>query len=335
MSANEDKRTPAVGLDIGTSRIVTAQRGGKEFQFDSQLNAFVSVPFSKMTEKALREEKLPFTRNNGDLIVHGNESKKFAALLGLEPRRPMKGGILNPAEAAATEVIRGLVNSMLGDEKGGGRPLYFSVPAAPLHGEDNLTYHEATVKGLLSDKGYDVHSLNEGLAVIYGELEDSNYSGIGVSCGGGLCNVCVAYLAVPVVSFSIPKAGDFIDANSAAVTGDRTTRVRIEKETAFAFNGGFLNKVQQALGVYYDDMIAAIVGGLREAFSGSNCPTKFSTPIPLVLSGGTALPKGFAERFEGALTAAELPVPLSGVRLAQDPLTTTAKGALVAALAEA
>ncbi len=42
-------------------------------------------------------------------------------------------------------------------------------------------------------------------------MEGSNYTGIGISCGGGLCNVCLAYLSVPVVSFSVPKAGDFID----------------------------------------------------------------------------------------------------------------------------
>ncbi len=54
--------------------------------------------------------------------------------------------------------------------------------------EDNLTYHEATVKQVLQKLGYqDVRSVNEGLAVIYSELEDTNYTGFGISCGGGLC----------------------------------------------------------------------------------------------------------------------------------------------------
>jgi hypothetical protein len=58
-------------------------------------------------------------------------------------------------------------------------------------------------------------------------------------------------------------------------------------------------------------------------------------PIPLVLSGGSALPKGFRERFEKILQEGEFAVPLSDIRLAADPLTSTAKGALVAALSEA
>jgi hypothetical protein len=57
-------------------------------------------------------------------------------------------------------------------------------------------------------------------------------------------------------------------------------------------------------------------------------------PIPLVLSGGTAIPQGFKERFETILRASDFPVDLSEIRMAADPLTTTAKGALVAALSD-
>jgi hypothetical protein len=94
-------------------------------------------------------------------------------------------------------------------EKGG--KLCFTVPAAPLGAEDNLTYHEAMLRQVLSDLGYDTTTINEGLAVVYAEMESTNYTGIGISCGGGLCNVCLSYLTVPILSFSILKAGDFID----------------------------------------------------------------------------------------------------------------------------
>jgi hypothetical protein len=52
----------------------------------------------------------------------------------------------------------------------------------------------------------------------------------------------------------------------------------------------------------------------------------------MVLSGGTAMPQGFLERFEKALRASDFPVPVSDVWLAADPLNSTAKGALMAAL---
>jgi hypothetical protein len=54
----------------------------------------------------------------------------------------------------------------------------------------------------------------------------------------------------------------------------------------------------------------------------------------MVLSGGSTMPPGFRDRFEQAVRASEFPVPVSEIRLAGDPLTATAKGALIAALSE-
>jgi hypothetical protein len=91
----------------------------------------------------------------------------------------------------------------------------------------------------------------------------------------------------------------------------------------------------QVLTVYYEDVIQSLVTALVAAFRGARELPKISRPIPLVLSGGTAMPKGFSERFERVLAASHFPLELSGVRLASGPLTATARGALIAALTEA
>jgi hypothetical protein len=145
----------------------------------------------------------------------------------------------------------------------------------------------------------------------------------------------VAYLSVPVFSFSIPKAGDYIDTSAAAVTGERANRVRIVKEDSFHFNGFFADKLQQVLGVYYDEMIQSLVQGMKQAFANSRNLPKSNRPLPIVLSGGTALPVGFRDRFEKALAETDLPIAANEIRVAEDPLHASAKGALVAALADA
>ena len=106
------------------------------------------------------------------------------------------------------------------------------------------------------------------------------------------------------------------------------------KEQSFYLNGHFESKLQQVLSVYYDDIIQSLVAGLRNAFQGARNLPKLSRPIPLVLSGGTAMPRGFRERFETILRASDFPIELSEIRTAAEPLTTTAKGALVAALSD-
>lgn len=335
----KDTTTPALfGLDVGTSRIVMARRAGEGIETASQLNAFVRVPYAPMTEKSLQRENVPFDRRGAEIYVHGDEAPRFADLLNVEAARPMTLGLLNPAEPNGLSVVQKIVENLAGEAKGG--RVYYSVPAAPLQptaavNEEGLTYHEATLKHMLTEMGYDTRPVNEGLAVIYSELEDTNYTGIGISCGGGLCNVALAYLSMPAMSFSIPKAGDFIDASAAAVTGDLATRVRVAKEEKFHFNGNFPDKLTQALTVYYDDMIQSLINGMKEAFSNTRRMPKLVKPVPVVLSGGTAIPSGFRERFERALKATEFPVAISEIRMAKDPMTATARGALVCAMAEA
>lgn len=334
MKTSKSTGPSPIGLDVGTSRIVAARRLDDGCAVESELNGFVSVPYSKITENVLRREDLPHTVQGTEIIVYGNESERFADLLNKEVRRPMTRGVLNPSEPDSLRVVREIVASLIGEAAQPGQKAFFSVPSAPLGGEENLTYHEATLRQLLSELGYEPRSIPEGLAVVYGELADANYSGIGVSFGGGLCNVCLAYLSVPVLGFSIPKAGDYIDSSAASVTGELANRVRMIKEESFRFNGHHPEKIHQVLSVYYDDMIQAVVSGLREALSASRTRPRLSRPIPMVLSGGSALPEGFRERFERVLKDSGFPVPLSDVRLASNPLEATARGALAAALAD-
>jgi len=322
----------ALGLDVGTSRVVLAQRSESDITYRTQLNAFVSIPYSRITEGVLKKEKVPHSLKGPELVVHGNESERFANLLGRETRRPMRAGIINPGEPESEEQLSQILRSLL--PPGEQESLYFSVPAPLLGAAETTTYHEATIRQILTSMGYQVQGINEGLAVVYSELEDSNYTGIGVSCGGGLCNVCLAYLSVPILSFSVPKAGDYIDNSAAQAAGELATCIRLAKETSFHFNGHFADKHLQVINVYYDDMIQSLVNGLKEALSVNRSFPRFGRAIPLVLSGGSAMPAGFQKRFEEAVQNARLAIEISEIRLAKEPLHSTAKGALLAALSE-
>ena len=325
---------PAIGLDIGTSRIVTARRPARDFEYRAELNSFVSLPASRLTQSVLEKEHIPHSVRSGEIIVHGNECEKFADLLEIEPRRPMSRGVLNSNEAESLVMIREILCGVLGPAKREGQRVCFSVPAAPTGGDDNLTYHEASLRQAITDLGYQAQSINEGLAVVYAELESSNYTGIGISFGGGLCNICMTYLSVPVITFSVAKAGDFIDSSAASVTGDLANRIRMAKETSFYLNGQFADKAHQVLGVYYDDMIQSVVTALKDAFANAKSLPRLGRPLPMVLSGGSAMPKGFRDRFEKIFRESNSALNVSEIRMAEQPLYSTAKGALIAVLSD-
>ena len=334
MTTTNTQAASVIGLDVGTSRIVTARRKDKDIQFAKQLNAFVTIPLSKLTLGVLKKERIPHLQKDSEIVVYGDESERFANLFHKETRRPMLRGVLNKDENDGPMLVRQIVTLLTGEEFGEGKKLYFSVPAAPFGATDEVNEHEAELKNMFAKLGYDARSISEGLAVVYGEMESSNYTGIGISCGGGLCNVCMAYLSVPVFSFSIPKGGDFIDSSVAELRGEPATRIRTIKEESFHFNGHFANKIFDSLAVYYDDMMQALVAALKDTFAGVQNMPKLNRPIPMVLSGGSALAPGFRDRFEKILRETELPVAISEVRLAPSPMHSTARGALLAALSE-
>jgi hypothetical protein len=332
MSKADQEYTQPLGLDVGTSRIVVARGADKKYRYESQLNAFLTLPYSKLAENLLTRENVFHEVRGTQILVAGNDAERFAEVFHVETRRPMANGVLNPQEQHSLPVIRSIVTRLLGPANSERQKVFFSVPAPVDGSETGIPYHQASLSRVLSELGYQPTPISEGLAVVFGELSDSNFSGIGISCGSGLCNVCLAVLSVPVFAFSIPKAGDFIDNQAALVTGDLAIRMRIQKEQAFHLNGLNGERVQDALTVYYQEVLVNLVETLRNHISSAQRLPRLEQSIPLVLSGGTAMPGGFLERFLAVLHDHELPVKLSEVRVSADPLNSTARGALMAAL---
>ena len=114
MRHSDKNNNSALGLDVGTSRVCLAQRLGEDFQYETQLNAFVTIPFSKMTENVLQKENVPHTATASDITVYGNESDRFADLLNVETRRTMAKGVLNPAEPDSMSMMRKISSGSTG-----------------------------------------------------------------------------------------------------------------------------------------------------------------------------------------------------------------------------
>jgi hypothetical protein len=331
MSQPEEYTEP-IGLDIGTSRIVAARNADRVFRYSAQLNAFITLPYSKLTLSLLERENVFHEVQGQDIVVVGDDAQKFAEVFHVETRRPMLQGVLNPHEPHSLTVVRRIVEKLLGKAAVEGQKVLFSVPAPVLSSEIGIAYHEASIRQILNELGYESQPIEEGLAVVFAELGASNYTGIGISCGSGLSNVCLSVLSVPVISFSVSRAGDFIDNQASLVTGELATRLRVQKEQSFSLNGLSGDRVRNALTVYYYEVIDQLVNALRNQISSSQKLPKLDKSVPLVVSGGTSMPQGFMERFTQALKANDFPLRLAEVRRSNDPMNSTARGALMAAL---
>ncbi len=319
------------GLDLGTSRIVLATLNGEDVDFSPQLNAFVDLPYSKMTEQMLAREHILNQVEGDHIYAYGNRADEFAKFLDGETRRPMQGGLLNPAEPKNVQMIELLLERLCGKASSGAK-LCLSVPSAPPDRDSDLIFHARSVQAICEKLGYQAKVINEGQAVVYSELKDANFTGIGMSFGGGMCNMCFTYLGLPVLTIATNRAGDYIDHSTASVTSETPTTVRLHKENGFSLDGTGEGSMDRALCVYYADVIDTAVATLQTAMAESKKLPNLPRPIPIVCAGGTAMARNFLPMLKAAIDKTELPARISDVYLAKDPLNTTAKGALVGAM---
>ncbi len=320
------------GLDVGTSRIILATPNGEHPTYNIQLNAFISLPYSKMTEKMLNDEGIYHRVSDEEILAFGNRVDEFANMLGGDTRRPMNTGLLNAGEPKSKAMMALALEEMCGKAKKSTK-ICFSVPSAPEDGDSELIYHEHVIKDILEGLGYEAVAVNEGMAIIYAELADDDLTGIGMSFGGGLCNVSLSYLGLPILSFCTTRAGDYIDSSAAKVTGQTTTTVRLHKESSqFRVGQDGVNGVDQALTVFHRDIIEHVVERLQQELKASQRLPRSLRPLPVVFGGGTSMVKGFDVELKKAITKANLPIEIDEVRQAKTASNTTAKGMLLAAM---
>jgi hypothetical protein len=333
----EDAESPKgpVGLDVGTSHIVVAQNNGSHIQSTKELNAFFTVPNAKFAKDILGQKKVMYYERENQYYIFGFSADSFANMFNINTRRPMNEGFLSSREEEGISVIKAIVSSLIRKPQNFGEVLCFAVPGDPLNGNGSVVYHESVIKSFLSGLGYTPISINEGMAVVVSELSEDDFTGIGISMGGGMCNVCLSYLSFPVITYSIQMAGDYIDSKVGRSVGEPATKIKTIKEQELDLSKQPKDRVSTALQIFYDELIFKLIESLQRVLNSSDRIPKISSPIPIVLSGGTALPSGCKEKFWNILNNVNLPVEISSVRLAEDPLNTTAKGALIMAMTEA
>ncbi len=323
----------AYGLDIGTSRIVSMKRGEDASGLESadELNAFIAVSETKFLKDMLTKNKMAYTKIKDDIAILGYAAQQFANTFNSEIRRPMKKGLITPDEIYALPVMKEIIGLVLPRPDEVGQPLCFSVPAPEPGSEMDLVFHEGMLRKHLVGLGYKAKSISEGMAIVLSDLADDNFTGIGISMGAGMCNVCLSFLSVPVIVFSISRGGDDIDASVARTMRETVNRVRVIKEESLDFTRTPKSNLENALIIYYEDLITTLLNALTNILSRAEKLPRLNQAIPIVLGGGTCMPNGFKAKFEQLLKEVNMPIAISSVRLARDPLRATAMGALISA----
>lgn len=319
------------GLDVGTANLASAiQTSDGGVSVTVERNAFLDIKADVYSKNMLTKLKVPYVVHNGQMVVIGQSAFELANIFSRETRRPMKDGLISPQDADALPMIKLIIEKVLGGPQEEGENCYFSVPAESIDADNNVVYHQGLFEGMLRKMGYNAKAINEAHAVIFSELAEQDFTGIGLSFGGGMVNACVAYKTIPCLSFSVARGGDWIDNNVAKVLGIKSSKATHIKESNVDIREP-KSREEEAVAIYYRNLIHYIMENLKLRFeSGSDMPT-FPEPVDIVCAGGTSMVGGFIEVFRDEFAKIDFPIPVREVRRAEEALNSVAKGCLVAA----
>ncbi len=337
----EDKpksKVVSLGLDVGTMNLVCTRSDSNNIKMIR--NVFLeldpeTVNISELTDISYVEG------DESEIFIIGEDAFKFANIFNQKVSRPMEKGLISPKEISAIDVLTLMIKDIVGEVRDKEVYCSFSIPAEAIDENRSVSYHENVFSRILGSLGINYTSVNEAMAIIYSECAKEKFSGLGISFGAGMANVCLSFKGIEALKFSTARAGDWIDkqvAESLNIIPNRVTSLKEKHIDLSTPSGGKGrnkkdNLVLQALYHFYESLINYTIKKIIKEFE-EKVDIEIDDKIPVVISGGTSLPNGFLELFKSVLNRYELPFEISEIRQAKNPLVAVANGLLVRTMSD-
>jgi len=330
----------ACAIDIGTCFLVSAKPDtNNQIQLKSIRDAFLDMENDPSVKNMLSMSKINFIEAEDKLYLVGDSAVTMANIFKREVRRPLSKGVIAPGELEAEKILLILIENILGKAKVPGEICYYSVPGNPTDRDMDVVYHQAMFSKLIGSLGYKPIAMNEAAAIVYSNCAPEQFSAISISFGAGMMNIALLYQTIIGMNYSVTNSGDWLDESAAKATGTTASRIQSIKERGLNLtdpNDGDPKTVREreALCIYYKSLILRVLESIKTEFEKRRGNIDLPHAIPIVLSGGTSLARGFKDLFEAGFTTVKdkFPIAISEIRMAKNPLGAVAEGLLVAAL---
>jgi hypothetical protein len=333
----------AKGLDIGTSFLVCASKDPKNPQSEIQINsvrdAFLDIEAEQSVLNMLKMSNTSFIQEKEYIYIIGETALSVANMFKREARRPLSRGIISAGELDAEKVLIILLKSILKEPSVEKEVCYYSVPAKPIDRDVDIIYHEAIFKKIIESLGYKAVSMNESAAIVYANCELEEFTALASSWGAGMINTSLLFRTMVGMSFSISRAGDYIDSSAAKSVDTTATRIMTLKEKGVDLldpNVGDPKYIREreAIIFYYRNLINQVINGIKKEFKKDQATIELPAQIPWIISGGTSRALNFLEFFKQEFNKIRdtFPINISEIRMARDPMNDVAKGLLIAAM---
>ena len=334
--SKKDNSPICIGLDVGTMNLVCARSDTDEIK--TTRNVFLPIDKDDMDISQMSD--ISYGEIDNNIFILGESAFQLSNILGKKVYRPMENGLISPKEINAINVLTLIIKDLIGDIKNKDIYCTYSVPGDPVDSNREITYHERVFGTILSSLGINHSSMNESMGILYSEAQKTNFSALCLSFGSGMMNCALGYHGIKTLAFSTIKSGDYVDKSVSEALSIVQNRVTNIKEKYLDLEAGFMeekNKKRQriieGLCYYYDALINYTIKNIIKEFN-DKVDVEIDEEIPIIIGGGTSLPKGFIKLFESNIMKYDLPFNISEIRAAKSPLISVSQGLLIKTLAD-
>ena len=335
------------GVDVGTGFVASCEKDkepGKVafrkcrdcfFKLDS--TQFMGGVAPQFAENMLKKQGAHFIKVNEEIYILGDSAFKFATTMRQDTLRPMAKGILNPKQKVSAKMVGEIIKAVAGKPSAPTDVLFYCIPAKPIDTDYDVEYHKQRLHQVFEEAGYkNITCIDEGLAVVFSELQEEGFTGMGISFGAGMVNLTFAMMGMPLLSFSISRGGDWIDEESAKATNEKASTITFKKEKGIDITNP-KDEFEQAIAIHYKALLRYLVDNTKKMFAkgvdmhGNPLPM-ITEPITIVVAGGTSLAGGFIPTFEEIVKEGLSDVlPIGQIKKAEEPWYTCCHGLYQAA----
>src|SRR5688572_9776783 len=238
-------------------------------------NSFIELPASRRLRTLVSQMRAPHVIHGTKLYVLGDHAFELADAVGgaseasrsdgtkTDPLPLMKsllGRIAEPADARDGEIMS-------------------SVPSDPSAVLTHGSFFEALLHTLSSRPAHVI----DGHSISFSPPADEEFAGIGIFCGGGLFDLCVAFKSLPAIFFSTSHGGEWVDIDVATDLGVQS-----------ANGNGHAASEENEIAGYYRSLVNNTVSNIKGRLKPAGL-SRFPEPISLLFSGATSTTGNYIE----------------------------------------
>jgi hypothetical protein len=183
----------SVGLDLSTTQFCSLQRAGDEL-ISRQCDAvYVVLSDTSGHRRLLGQANVKFAECGHDLILFGETAMEWADMLNLPIVSLLPEGRVPQNDPVARQLLALMVDAVLPTPTQTNQICCLALPGGHDLSKAFCHYDVRFFQQLVSLKGYVPRLISAGHSVILADLEDTLFSGLGVSLGPSDCEFVIVH----------------------------------------------------------------------------------------------------------------------------------------------